>query len=92
MRLGAAVVAMQVAAVLLAVWAFGPVALVIGAPLVVAAALLPAMGWLSRGARRRSEERRSARWEHDTPEPGGLMSGFFEAPVAPGAVTSRTVQ
>jgi hypothetical protein len=84
MRLGAAVVAMQVAALLLAVWAFGAVGLVAGAPLVVATVLVLALVRLSRGPLRRLEERRSARWEHDAPEPGGLMSGFFEAPAPQG--------
>ncbi len=51
-RLGAAVVAMEVVA-LVAVW-------------------------LSQVPRRRLAQRRTARYTHDTPEDGGLMSGFFE--------------
>lgn len=67
-RVGAAVVAMEVAAPALATLMFGWVALV---------AL-----WVSRGPLRRLQERRAAHWEQDGPEQGGVMSGFFEAPAA----------
>ncbi|MBC8092203.1 MAG: hypothetical protein H7Y15_09760 [Pseudonocardia sp.] len=82
-RLGAAVVALAVAALVVAVVGFGPVALVVGAPLLMATVLTLVVLRLSQAPRRRLSERRSARWEHETPEQGGLMSGFFEVPTAP---------
>lgn len=81
-RVGAAVVAMEVAALALATLVFGWVALVVGVPALLATGVVLTALWASRGPRRRLQERRSARWEHDGSEQGGLMSGFFEAPAA----------
>lgn len=81
-RVGAAVVAMEVAALALATLVFGWVALVVGTPALLATGAVLAALWASRGPRRRLQERRAARWQHDGPEQGGLMSEFFEAPAA----------
>lgn len=81
-RVGAAVVAMEVAALALATLVFGWVALVVGAPALLATLVVLVALWGSRGARRRLQERRAARFEPDGPERGGLMSGFFEVPAA----------
>lgn len=77
-RLGLTVVALQVVAFAVAVWAFGLPAAVIGAPLLLATVLVLALVRLSEGPRRRLAARRAARWDQDAAEPGGLMSGFFE--------------
>lgn len=77
-RLGAAVVAMEVVALLVALLGFGPVALVVGLPLLLATVVTLVAVWLSQAPRRRLAQRRAARFTHDTPEDGGLMSGFFE--------------
>lgn len=81
-RVGAAVVAMEVAALALAALVFGWVGLVVGAPALLATGAVLGALWVSRGPRRRLQERRAARWEHGGPEQSGLMSGFFEAPAA----------
>lgn len=81
-RVGAAVVAMEVAALALATLVFGWVALVVGAPALLATGVVLAALWVSQGPRRRLQERRAARWEQVGPEQSGLMSGFFEAPAA----------
>lgn len=77
-RVGAALVAMELVALLLAVAAVGPVALVVGGPVVVATWVGIAVVWASRRPLARLQERRAARWADGTPEQGGLMSGFFE--------------
>ncbi len=77
-RVGAALVAMELVALLLAVAAIGPVVLVVGAPVVVATVVGLVAAWAGRGALRRLQQRRAARWAGVAPVPGGLMSGFFE--------------
>lgn len=81
-RVGAAVVAMEVAALALATLVFGWVALVVGVPALLATGAVLTALWLSRGPRRRLQERRAARFEPGGPEQDGLMSGFFEVPAA----------
>jgi hypothetical protein len=78
LRLGATVVAMELAAIVVAYGYFGWPVLVIGAP-----ALLGTFGVLlfvraSEAPRRKLQEHRAARWDPDAALPGGLMSGFFE--------------
>lgn len=77
-RLGAAVVAMEVVALLVALLGFGPIAAVVGLPLLLATVVTLVAVSLSQAPRRRLARRRAARFTHDTPEDGGLMSGFFE--------------
>ena len=78
LRLGATVVAMELAAIVVAYGYFGWPVLVIGAP-----ALLGTLGVLlfvraSEAPRRKLQEHRAARWDPEAALPGGLMSGFFE--------------
>ncbi|MBW0116619.1 hypothetical protein [Pseudonocardia abyssalis] len=82
MRVGAAVVAMEVAALALATLSFGLVALVVGTPVLLATVLVLVGLWVSRRPLRRLQERRAAGFDEDGPERGGLMSGFFEVPTA----------
>ncbi len=77
-RLAAAVVALEMVALVVALLGFGPVALVFGMPLLLATLVTLLAVWLSQAPRRRLAQRRAARFTHDTPEEGGLMSGFFE--------------
>ena len=77
-RVGALLVAMELVALLLAVAAVGPVALVVGTPMVGATSVGLAVAWASRGRLEALRQRRAARWEGIDPEQGGLMSGFFE--------------
>lgn len=77
-RLGAAVVAMEVAALLMALWAFGWPVLLVGAPLLVGTLILFATFGLSQGPCRWLQRHRAARWDPEAAVPGGLMSGFFE--------------
>lgn len=77
-RVGAALVAMELVALLLAVAAVGPVALVAGTPVVGATLVGLAVAWAGRGQLDRLRRRRAARYEGVDPEQGGLMSGFFE--------------
>jgi hypothetical protein len=77
-RVGAALAAMELVALLLAVAAVGPVALVVGAPVVGSTLVGLAAAAVARGPLARLRQRRAARWAGGTPEPGGLMSGFFE--------------
>ena len=81
-RLGATVVAMQVLALVLAVWAFGLPAVVIGVPLLLGTVVVLVTVGVASGPLRVLQRRRATRWEHDTPAQGGLMSGFFELPAA----------
>ncbi len=78
-RSGAAVVAMEVIALLVALLAFGWPVLVVGVPLLLGTAILFVTLRLSVRPRRWLHARRAGRWE-DAPLPGGLMSGFFEIP------------
>ncbi|WP_219413877.1 hypothetical protein [Pseudonocardia nigra] len=77
-RLGGAVVALEVAAVVVAYLAFGWPVLLVGAPLLVGTVLVFALVRASEGPRRKLQEQRAARWDTTAATPGGLMSGFFE--------------
>jgi hypothetical protein len=79
-RLGAMVIGMACAALILAYLAFGWPVLLVGAPLLIGTALVVVTVILSEGPRRKLEEQRAARWDHSAQLPGGLMSGFFEIP------------
>lgn len=79
-RLGAAIIAMEVAALAVAYLAFGWPVLVGGALLLLGTALVLAVVRASEGPRRRLEEHRATRWDPTAAAPGGLMSGFFEMP------------
>ncbi|MHA6797171.1 hypothetical protein ACVGVM_27205 [Pseudonocardia bannensis] len=77
-RLAAAVIAMEVAALVVAYLAFGWPVLLVGAPLLVGTVFVLIVVRASEAPRRKLHELRSTRWETDTPLPGGLMSGFFQ--------------
>lgn len=71
------VLGMEIAAVAVAVYGFGVLVLLVGAPLVVASVVTLAVVRFSEIAR----QRRAAVAEDDRPAyPCGLMSGFFDAP------------
>ena len=82
-RLGAVVVGMGLAALLVAYLGFGWPVLLVGVPAFVAVALvvLAVLAW--EHPRQRLAEQRAARFDDQAPLeeahlPGGLMSGFFE--------------
>ncbi|MCO1655414.1 hypothetical protein [Pseudonocardia humida] len=81
-RLGAAIIAMEVAALAVGYLAFDAVALLVGAPIIMATLLVLVVVRASEIPRRRLAEQRASRWDPDATLPGGLMSGFFEAPGA----------
>lgn len=76
-RLGAAIIAMESAALLVAVLAFGWPVLLIGAPLVVGTVLVLAVVRLWELLGRHLEQRRARRGQPVEANPG-LMTGFFE--------------
>jgi hypothetical protein len=80
MRVGAAIVAMEVAALAVGYWAFDLGALLVGAPLLMGTVLVLIVVRASEAPRRRLHEHRATRWDRDAELPGGLMSGFFEPP------------
>ena len=77
-RLGAVVVGMGLAALLVAYLGFGWPVLLVGVPALVAVGLvvLAVLAW--EGPVRRLAEQRVAPLDPDTDVAGGLMSGFFE--------------
>jgi hypothetical protein len=77
-RMGAAVVAMEVVALVVAVLTFGWAVLLVGAPLFVGTVVALAVIRLWELVQVRVERRRAARWEQGPAMTGGLMSGFFE--------------
>lgn len=77
-HMGATVVGMATAALVVAVLAFGWPVLLLGAPLFVATLVALAVVKLWEVPRRRLEEHRATRWDPAAATPGGLMSGFFE--------------
>ncbi|MFC5996034.1 hypothetical protein ACFQE5_17655 [Pseudonocardia hispaniensis] len=79
-RMVAAVMGMEIAALVFAYLAFGWPVLLIGAPVLVGTVLLLLVVRASEAPRRRLQAARATRWETQTPLPGGLMSGFFEIP------------
>jgi uncharacterized membrane protein len=81
-RVGAVIVAMEVVALVVGYLAFDVGALLVGAPLLIATVLVLVVVRASEAPRRRLHEHRATRWDPDAALPGGLMSGFFEAPGA----------
>ena len=81
--MGSAVIAMEVAALVVGYLAFGWGVLLAGAPLLLGTVLLLAVVLMSEGRRRRQPEWYPA--APDAPSPG-LMSGFFEIPAQRGPV------
>lgn len=78
--MGAAIIAMEIAALVVGYLAFDLAALLVGGPILVITLVLLAVVKFSEAPRRRLQERRATRWDPDAAAPGGLMSGFFEAP------------
>jgi hypothetical protein len=78
LRMGAMVVAMELAAGLVAYGYFGWPVLVIGAPVIVLTLVALLVVRASEAPRRILQDHRAARWDPDAALPGGLMSGFFE--------------
>jgi hypothetical protein len=78
MRMGAAVLAMEGAALAVAYAYFGWPVLLVGAPALVGTLLVLLVVRASEGPRRKLQEHRAARWDQGAALPGGLMSGFFE--------------
>ena len=78
-RMGAAVIAMEGAALAVAYAYFGWPVLLVGVPVLVGTILVLLFVRASEGPRRKLHEHRAARWDPDAALPGGLMSGFFEA-------------
>ena len=78
LRLGAMVVAMELAAVVVAYGYFGWPILVVGAPALVGTVLVLLFVRASEAPVRRLQAHRAARWDPEAALPGGLMSGFFD--------------
>lgn len=84
-RLGAAVIMLEVAAVAVAYAYFGWLVLLVAAPALLGTMLVLLFVRASEGPRRRLHEHRAARWDRGAALPGGLMSGFFEVAGVPPA-------
>lgn len=82
-RTGAAVVGMELAALVVAVLAFGWPVLLVGAPLLVGTLVMLVVVRLWELVRRRLEQHRSTRWDQAAALPDGLMSGFFAVSAIP---------
>ena len=80
LRMGAMVVALELAAVLVAYGYFGWPILVIGVPVIVLTLVALLVVRASEAPRRILQAHRASRWNPDAALPGGLMSGFFEVP------------
>jgi hypothetical protein len=78
LRLGAMVVAMELAAVMVAYGYFGWPILVVGVPALVGTVLVLLFVRASEAPVRRLQAHRAARWDPEAALPGGLMSGFFD--------------
>jgi hypothetical protein len=78
LRMGAAIIAMEVVAVVVGYLAFDLAALLVGAPVMMVTLLVLAVVLASEVPRKRLQEHRATRWDPDAALPGGLMSGFFE--------------
>ncbi len=79
-RMGATIIALEVTALVVAYLAFDLLALLVGAPVLMATGLVLVLVIASEAPRRRLREQRATRFDHQAPQPGGLMSGFFEVP------------
>lgn len=78
LRMGATVVALELAAVLVAYGYFGWPVLVVGVPVIVLTLVALLVVRASEAPRRMLQEHRASRWDPNAALPGGLMSGFFE--------------
>ena len=78
LRMGATVVAMEMAAGLVAYGYFGWPVLVIGVPVIVLTLIALLFVRASEVPRRMLQAHRASRWDPNATLPGGLMSGFFE--------------
>lgn len=78
LRMGATVVAMELAAGLVAYGYFGWPVLMIGVPVIVLTLIALLVVRASEAPRRMLQEHRESRWDPNAALPGGLMSGFFE--------------
>jgi hypothetical protein len=76
LRLWTVVLAMEIAAVAAAVWLFGYLVLLVGAPLIVATVCVLVVVRLSEAARARQQARAGTVVIEPVPQ-AGLMSGFF---------------
>jgi small-conductance mechanosensitive channel len=79
-RMGAAIIAMEIVALAVGYLAFDAAALLVGAPIVMATLLVLIVVRAAEIPRRRLAAQRATRWDPEAVQPGGLMSGFFEAP------------
>jgi hypothetical protein len=86
LRLGAAVIAMETAALVVALMGFGWPVLLVGAPLMVGTVLVLIFVRLSEAPRRLLQAHRAAHWDPEAAVQGGLLSGFFEIPAQGGPV------
>jgi hypothetical protein len=91
LRLGATVMAMETAALVVALLEFGWPVLLVGAPLMLGTVLVLLVVKLSEAPRKRLQAHRAAqwaekRWDGEATVQGGLMSGFFEIPAQGGPV------
>jgi hypothetical protein len=75
LRMGGAVIVMEIAALAVAYGAFGWPVLLVGVPLILGTVLVLAFVRVSEGARRKLHEHRAQRARPVVA--GGLMSGFF---------------
>jgi hypothetical protein len=80
LRLGAMVVAMELAAIAVAYAYFGWPMLLIGGPVLVGTVVALLVIRAYEVPRRILHTHRAARWDPEATVPGGLMSGFFQAP------------
>jgi hypothetical protein len=78
LRMGAMVVGLELAAVLVAYGYFGWPILVVGVPVIVLTLIALLVVRASEAPRRLLQEHRASRWDPNAALPGGLMSGFFE--------------
>jgi hypothetical protein len=76
-RLGVAVIAMELAALGVAYVGFDWPVLLVGVPVVLGTVLVLAFVRVSEGPRRMLHEHRAQRWDARQAVAGGLMSGFF---------------
>jgi hypothetical protein len=86
LRLGATVMAMETAALVVALLEFGWPVLLVGAPLWLGTVLVLLVVKLSEAPRKRLQAHRAAQWDPEATMQGGLMSGFFEIPAQGGPV------
>jgi hypothetical protein len=82
-RMGAAVVGMELAALIVAVLAFGWPVLLVGVPLFVGTLVALVLVRLWELVRSRVERQRATRWDQAAAVPEGLMSGFFAVSAVP---------